>query len=208
MSILQAYPQGVLLFGLSLLIFANCFFSLRNLTRTATTWRDGLLLSKLAAFLGLLAVALAVLDFGGGGLLAVFAYHRDQAAIRDVFAGLHSESASKARGEALLREVGGFGTVSRPTLAPAPPDVTEVNAAGTAADKALWLLARLDDPAARLAIGEAGAWVEATDAAGTEWIFDPAAREPTLKGSPSGSRHLARRVWSAADFANAVKNPK
>ena len=137
----------------------------------------------------------------GSGLLTVLAYHHDQSAVRDVFAGLHSTPITKARAAALLKEVRGFKTVSRPNLAPAPPAVTEAIQAGTSLDQALWLLARLDNSAAILVVGEDRAWVEGADVNGVKWIFDPAERQPTSQAARLGSRYLARMVWNGTGFA-------
>ena len=106
----------------------------------------------------------------------------------------------RARAAALLKRACEFEVVSRPNVTPAPPEVTEANWSGTSFDKALWLLARLDNSAARLMVGDDRAWVEGTDANGVEWIFDPAKREPVRKPSLSGSKYLARRVWSGEGF--------
>lgn len=207
MSILLTCPQGVLMSALSLLLLVHCVTSFRRLKRSFTTWRDALTLSRLVVLLGVTAFSLAILDVRGSGLLTVLAYHRDQPAIRDVFAGLRSEPVSKARGAALLKEVGGFGTVSRPTLAPAPPSVTEALRAGTPLDKALWLLARLDNSKARLVAADTRAWVESPDTRGVVWIFDPAYPQPWLKVSLEGQQYLAHRVWSGESFANGAARP-
>ena len=200
MNILQTQPQALAYCIPAALGLAYCAHCLRRLLRSDATWRSARPLAETALILGMAAASLSLLVTRGAGPLAELSYTRTTPAVRAVLANLRSTPITQARAAALLRQVGGFREVSRPNPTPAPPDVTEVNAAGTAADKALWLLARLDNRAARLVLGRDGdvpaAWVEWTDERGEVWILDPALRTPIPR--PSVSRRIPQQAWTVA----------
>ena len=204
MNLLQTQPQALAYCLPAALGLAYCAFCLRRLRRDPAPWRDAERLAHAAVILGVAAASLSLLVTRGAGPLTELAYTRTAPAVRDVLAGLRSEPITKARAAALLRTAAGFETVSRPNPAPAPPDVTEANRAGTAPDKALWLLARLDNRDARLVVDRETAWVEWTDERGLTWILDPARRAPIPGARPSEAR---RGPQPALTKAGSAKPP-
>lgn len=200
MNILQTQPQALAFCLPAAVGLAYCAHCLRRLLRSDATWRSALTLSQTALILGMAAASLSLLVTRAAGPLAELSYTRTTPAVLAVLANLRSTPITQVRAAALLRQAGGFREVSRPNPTPAPPDVTEANAAGTAADKALWLLARLDNRSARLMLGRAGdapaAWVEWTDDRGEVWLLDPALRTPIPR--PSDRRRVPQQAWTVA----------
>ncbi len=209
MNILQGNLQGFSLCFVAVLGLTYSGYNVRKLARSLTTWRDGVLLARGAVLFGLVVFWLALLAIHGSGLLTVLSYNRNMLVVRDVFANLHSSPIDQARAAALLQQVGQFDLVSRSNLTPAPPEVTEGNLAGTSLDQALWLVARLDNSAVRLVVGEdpEHAWVEWTDPQGVAWIFDPARWNPVAKSSVLIGRYLPRLVWTRAGLVLPVNQP-
>ena len=210
MNLLQTYLPGLSFCCFSVVGLTYCAYSIRRLRRSFTTWRDGVLLAQGAVVLGVAAMSLALLTIHGAGLLAVFTYNHDQPSIQHVFSQLHSTPIVQARAAALLNRAYEFELVSRPTASPAPPEVTEANQAGTALDKALWLVARLDNAEVRLVVGRdrGSAWVAWNDERGEEWLFDPTVRKPIARHAVSGSQYLARQEWSKAELVAHSASPK
>ena len=207
MSSFQGNLQGGALCLIAGLGLSYCGYNLRSLARSFTTRRNGVLMARAAVLLGVGVFWFALLAIHGAGLLTVLSYNRDTVVIREVFSNLHSAPIDQARATALLQRVGQFDLVSRNSLTPAPPEVTEGNWAGTSLDQALWLVARLDNSEVRLMVGNdhEHAWVEWTDEQGVAWIFDPGRWKPVAKSSVLIGQYLPELAWNKTGFVKSAK---